>query len=74
MGLDVRGMHFAREVRKQLADLLAHAGSKVLPAASVACARTIANDAEDIREAKRRRHSAGAWPSCLLSVLSILKL
>ena len=58
--MDVRGMHFAREVRKQLADLLAHAGAKVLPEASLACAKSIANNAEDRREAKRRRHSTGA--------------
>ncbi|BDA44197.1 ATP-dependent RNA helicase DHX8 [Coccomyxa sp. Obi] len=59
LGLDVRGMHFAREVRKQLADLLAHVGSKVLPEESVACAKTIATGTKDSREAKRKRPSAG---------------
>ena len=39
MGLDTRGLHFAREVRRQLAGSMAQAGPKLLPEASAATAR-----------------------------------
>lgn len=44
VGLDTRGLHFAREVRRQLAGMMASAGPKLLPAAPAACARAIAGE------------------------------
>jgi hypothetical protein len=50
MGLDARGMHFAREVRKQLVELCAKSGIEQGGPPTTA---------EDSRAAKRRRRSPG---------------
>lgn len=59
VGLDTRGLHFAREVRRQLAGMMAAAGPRLLPEASAACAKAIAEE----RRGREAAPSPAALPS-----------
>ena len=63
LGLDMRGLHFARDVRKQLANMMANGADSRLhiPHASAAFAKQIAEDRREgaVVGVKRKRQEAG---------------